>query len=143
MCIKPFGSDSIVTVVQATHADGSILCVPRTMPKLTDDAIPTIFNNLPTYLSSQPAKRRKTPDERQAEKDHHDHQVLQNWHQLDAITSFIDLSNKISDHVTGESNWGIIKLDSSVCYCIIDTTDCLVVKVAVKMLLDLSVHVYC
>ena len=95
-------SDYVVTVDQATRADGSILCVPRTVPKLTDDAVPTIFNNFPKYLSSQPAKKRKTPDVRQAELYLRDHQVLQNWHQLDEITSFNDLSNKISDHVTGE-----------------------------------------
>ena len=94
-------------------------------------------------MSSQPAKKRKTSDERQAELDLRDHQVLQNWHQLDEITSFNDLSNKISDHVTGESNWVVTKLDSSVCCCIIDTIDCPVAKVAVKILPDLSVHVNC
>ena len=113
------------------------------MPKLTDDSVSTIFNNLPKYLSSQSAKKSKTPDERQAELYLRDHQVLQGWHQLDEITSFNDLSNKISDHITRESNWVIIKLDSSVCCCIIDTTNCPVVKVAVKMIPDLSVHLYC
>ena len=59
VCIKHFVSDYIVTIDQATHADGSILCVSRTVPKLTDDAVLTILNNLPKYLSSQPAKMRK------------------------------------------------------------------------------------
>ena len=73
MCIKHFMSDYMVMMDQATRADGSILCIPRTISKLTDDAVPTIFNILPKYLLSQPAKKRKTSDDRRAELDFHDH----------------------------------------------------------------------
>ena len=41
--------------------------VPREVPKLTDDAHPTIFPNQPAYRSTVPAKRRKDPSEREQE----------------------------------------------------------------------------
>ena len=118
VCIKHFVLDCIVTVDLVTRADGSTFCLPRTIPKLTDDVVPSIFNSVPKHLSSHPAKKTKTPDERRSELDLRDHQVLQNWYQLDEITSFNDLSNKISEYVKGESNCVIITLYSSVCCCI-------------------------
>ena len=114
------------------------------MSKLIDYDVPSFFNNLPKYLPSQPAKKRKIPDQRQAELDLRDHQVLYNWHEnLMKLLLLMTFFNKISEHVTGETNWIIIKLDSSMCCCIIDTNYCLVAKDAVKILPDLSVHVYC
>ena len=82
-----------MTVDQAMLADGSIICVTRTIPKLTADAFLGFVNNLPRYLSSHPVKKRQTSDERQADLNPRDNQVLQNWHQLDEITSFNHLSN--------------------------------------------------
>ena len=42
--IKQFLSDYIVTVYQAMLADGSIICVTRTIPKLTADAFLRFVN---------------------------------------------------------------------------------------------------
>ena len=34
-------------------------------PRLTDDAVPTLFPNLPRYLSVEPPAKRKSPEERE------------------------------------------------------------------------------
>ena len=58
-CIKHFVSDYSVTVDQATRADGSILCIPRTAPKLTDDAVSTMFSLITCRNTCRLNRRRR------------------------------------------------------------------------------------
>lgn len=46
------------------HGDGSVISYDRKVPVLTNDAFPSLFPNLPSYLSSDPAPKRKDPEER-------------------------------------------------------------------------------
>ncbi|KAG8171638.1 hypothetical protein JTE90_023757 [Oedothorax gibbosus] len=49
------------------YEDGTWLCVPKSKPKLTTDAITTIFENQPSYMTTPAPSKRKTPAERLAE----------------------------------------------------------------------------
>ena len=79
VCEKHFVTEFIVRFDSATRADGTVICVPRSNPKLTEDAYPSIFPNVPSYLSEIPPVKRKNPDTRRAEMSARDDQVLLDW----------------------------------------------------------------
>jgi hypothetical protein len=64
VCIKHFSAEFIVTKDCVKRTDGSILCVQRSSPKLAEEVYPSIFLILPSYLSSESQKKRRTPAER-------------------------------------------------------------------------------
>ncbi|GBL76680.1 hypothetical protein AVEN_53378-1 [Araneus ventricosus] len=55
VCIKNFSSQFIIKEDRVVRDDGSELVVPRKIPKLADDAYPSIFANQPFHLSHEPS----------------------------------------------------------------------------------------
>ena len=97
--------------------------MPRVSPKLTAEAYPSIFPNLPAYLSSELPKKRKTPDDRQAELDVRDHQALSEWIMNDDIPSFDTFRSEVCNHVGQDSKWIITRSDVCVCLFIIESVN--------------------
>ncbi|GFO47737.1 THAP domain containing protein [Plakobranchus ocellatus] len=64
VCVKHFREKFIVRTSSATRPDGSILTVPRAIPKLSDDALPSIFPNLPSHTTHEPPTKGELPVER-------------------------------------------------------------------------------
>lgn len=67
VCIKHFDERFIVREDSVKRPDGSVLTVKRSQLKLTKDAIPTLFPNLPKYLSTVLPPKRKDPGQRRRE----------------------------------------------------------------------------
>lgn len=88
VCEKHFSEQFIIRIDTVRRDDGTILSVPRGHPKLTADAVPTLFPNTPSYLSSEPPKKRKAPDERRADMSFRDEQSFQSWMENDSIGTF-------------------------------------------------------
>ena len=63
VCKKHFSEQFIIRVDSVTRDDGTVLSVPRKRLKLTADANPSLFPNTPSYLSSEPARKRRMPEE--------------------------------------------------------------------------------
>lgn len=53
ICMKHFEPRFIITEDRLKRSDGSEIVCQRKIPKLSDDAYPSIFNNLPKYLSKK------------------------------------------------------------------------------------------
>ena len=51
----------------ARRSDGSIISYEMKRPCLTEDAYPSLNENLPAYYSSEPAMKRRCPDQRRQE----------------------------------------------------------------------------
>ena len=81
VCEKHFVPEFVIRVDAATHADGSILTVPRKIPKLVAEAYPSLFPNNSSYLSSESPKKRKSPADRFAEQIARDNAEFQKWTQ--------------------------------------------------------------
>uniref|UniRef100_A0A1B6E8J1 THAP-type domain-containing protein n=1 Tax=Clastoptera arizonana TaxID=38151 RepID=A0A1B6E8J1_9HEMI len=64
VCIKHFCERYIIRKDSITRPDGTVVTVKRDRLKLRDDAIPTIFENLPHYIIKDLPPERKDPDER-------------------------------------------------------------------------------
>ena len=62
VCIRRFDEKYIIRSDSLARLDGSVLTVPRTKSKLTDDAYPTIFEHQPAYMNNPIAAERKNPE---------------------------------------------------------------------------------
>lgn len=67
VCLKHFDERFVIREDTVTRPDGSVLTVKRDSLKLTKDAFPTIFENLPSYLSRELPPPRKDPAKRKDE----------------------------------------------------------------------------
>jgi hypothetical protein len=71
-----------------------LFCVKK--PKLTENAYATIFPNTPSYLSSEPPRKRKTPVDRRQEMSQRDEQQF-DWMASDRIETFDEMSDKMDN----------------------------------------------
>ncbi|XP_069671040.1 uncharacterized protein [Periplaneta americana] len=69
VCIEHFSERDIVREDKAIPSDGSVLVVPRKIPKLTDDAVTSKFPNQLLYMSSECKLKSKGPEKRQKEQE--------------------------------------------------------------------------
>lgn len=140
ICEKHFDPRYIVREYSARRPDGTVFTVPRTSPILSDDAIPTVFENTPSYCSVQLPAKRKHPDDRRAEIDCRDNVVLQQWMDSDRIKDYTDLCNNVhSKTVELCGQWSVIVNNSFVSFVNIDVTASPVVLCSFKVFVDLSV----
>jgi hypothetical protein len=125
VCGKHFSTEFIVREDKVTRSDGTVLSVLRKKPKLTENAYPTIFPNAPSYQSSEPPRKRKTPVDRRQEMSRRDEQRFNDWMASDRIESFDEMSDKIDDLSKRylESKWIIKHLKDCVCIGLTDFED--------------------
>lgn len=95
VCINHFEPRFIVKEDVFPVLNGEPIRVPRKIPKLTDDAYPTIFPNQPAYLTVKLNKQRKTPEERVKQVLQRDEENFNEWCQQDTITTFDSFVSEI------------------------------------------------
>ena len=109
VCEKHFAQQFIIRFDSVTHTDGYILTVPQKNPKLSPDAYPSIFPNIPSYLTSESSRKRKVPEQRQLEMSARDDEQFQQWLSDDQISSFDAFCEKLDSFVAGvDSQWLVI-----------------------------------
>ena len=96
VCIKHFDERYIVREDSVTRPDGSVLTVKRDQLKLSNDAIPTLFENLPTYLSKVLPQDRKDPKQRQKEIEKRIEDTKNKQELLDKINSYEEITSKFA-----------------------------------------------
>jgi hypothetical protein len=142
VCIKHFASRFIITEDSATRPDGSIITVPRKVPKLTSDAYPSIFENCPSYLSSEPPAKRRDPDERRRNVDERSEQLFEEWMENDRVSSLASLKEQLRAGFVLEE-WKCVELETCVIMYVLDISSVNQpsVKVSITVHADLSVCV--
>ena len=95
VCARHFDEQFIVRIDSVTRPDGSVLTVPRDNVKLRDDAYPTVFPNCPSYLSEEPPKKRRKPEERRAKQ--RDECAFSEFMEKDRITDFSVFSREVKN----------------------------------------------
>ncbi|KAJ4446704.1 hypothetical protein ANN_13401 [Periplaneta americana] len=78
-------------------ADGSFITVPRKKLKLQEGAYPTIFENLPSYLTKQLPQKRKDPSQRLATVIARDKQQFEEWNERDNIIEYQEFKSQVSN----------------------------------------------
>ena len=92
---------------------------PRKNPILTEDAYPTIFEGLPSYLSTPMAPKRADPKRRTLRLEERNEEVFQQWMNADTTADY-DLfekatQNKLQDYLSPIDSW-IYFAGSAACY---------------------------
>ena len=92
---------------------------PRKNPVLTEDAYPTIFEGLPSYLSTPMAPKRANPKRRTLRLEERNTDVFQQWMDADIITDYDLLvksaQNKLKDYLSPIGSW-ISFAGTTACY---------------------------
>lgn len=91
VCIKHFDERFIIREDSVRRPDGSILTVKRDRLKLTKDAFPTYFENVPAYLSKDLPPPRKDPAKRREEVKALQEEKKRAHEQEDSIKDFNEL----------------------------------------------------
>jgi hypothetical protein len=101
--------------------NGTIRTWPREAPVLAPDAVPTMFPNTPSYLSSVPPTKRKAPDARRAEASARDDADFRKWLDEDNVSSFdILVFNLHTNAVDISSEWISVNRNDFVLFVNID-----------------------
>lgn len=89
VCANHFIDDHIIRFETFTTPNGDIKKVPLKYPKLKESAVPSIFNNLPKYLSlSQEKNTRKDPELRRKMNLQRCEEEIDNFLQEDMIRDY-------------------------------------------------------
>jgi len=140
VCIKHFATPFIVVNDTATRSDGSVLTVPRRVPKLTKDAYPSLFENCPSYLSSEPPAKRREPNDMRNELERRDNVAFMDWLDKDKLSSYEQLVQHAG--LRSMTPWKYMLLDDQIAFYILHVLQgVLCVKVSVAVMRDLSVNV--
>ena len=144
VCIKHFASQFVVTHDSAVRPDGSVLTVRRSTPKLTNDAYPTLFENCPSYLSSEPPRKRRNPQDRRDEQSRRDEALFERWMSSDRIDNLDLFIQNVGNHITRHwlFNEGTENEAKCVNLYVLNVVDgVLSIKVSVQVSSDLSIIV--
>jgi len=121
ICINHFESRFVSRVFEFVGDNGQrqVCDEPRKTPILTEDAYPTIFEGLPSYLSTPMAPKRADPKRRTLRLEDRNAEVFQQWTDADAITDY-DLfvnaaQNRLNDYLSPNGSW-IYFVGTAACY---------------------------
>lgn len=142
VCEKHFADQFIIRFDSAVRPDGSVLTVRRGTPKLTADAYPSIFPNVPSYLSEEPPTKRKAPDDRRAEMSARDDQLFNNFLEQDQIRDYEDLMTKLSDHIKDYTDWITVNKPEYVSLCYLTVDDIPKLHVVIRINVNVNVTVF-
>lgn len=114
VCILHFKDEEVIKEDILPQKDGTILKIPRKRYKLVDNAIPSLFSNLPSYLSSPSSTNPRTdPDQRRENIRYRENEQIDNFLNEDLIPSF-DKLIIVKDII--KSDWQIFVENERITY---------------------------
>lgn len=140
VCIKHFDDSFIIREHRALRPDGSELVMPRKVPILKSDAYPTIFKELPTYLSTLPPVQRRDPAERLRVQDERNEEAFMQQLAKDCIEDFDDFNKGIGSRLP--NNWILFNTNDCTCIAKFDESSFPKFPVSIRISSDLTVKVW-
>ena len=143
ICEKHFDPRFVIRDWIGHRPDGSTFTFPRDAPCLTDDAMPTLFPNVPSYLSSAVPQKRKNPDDRRADLDARDNAMFRSWLDEDIVHSFDDFKSQLSSQAADIlKEWTVVYKTDFVLFLYVDLSSCPTIVASFKVLQDMTLHIY-
>ena len=99
VCIKHFAERFISREISVTTLDGKLLTLKRKNLALTKDAYPSIFENQPSYMTTEVPQSRNPPEKRFEKMQSNQKKLLEKIELQDQINSFKDFSYTIRNKV--------------------------------------------
>nr|CAI5842149.1 unnamed protein product [Callosobruchus analis] len=140
VCSKHFLESEIITVDTITRPDSSILTCSRKIPKLQPTVIPTIFSNLPSYMTVKLPQKWKDPEQRTQELLDRDIQNFDLWMDSDKINSFDDFLSTFKTKDLCDFYFKVY--EDSILFFLIDANNIPNITCSFKVKFNLEVEVY-
>lgn len=143
VCIKHFDPQFIVTQDRFPVKDSEDIIFPRKIPKLIPNAYPSIFDNQPSYCSSEIPRTRKGPSRRRIELEDRDERMFESWMKGDDINNFEDFKEKLVEKVI--TPFTVFNKDSYVLFVnVCDEQFCYIpsISVSFKISFNLDVNIF-
>lgn len=99
VCIKHFEERFIIREDSVKRKDGTILTVDRKQLALSSEAYPTIFENLPPYLTKKVQPERKDHEKRREEVRDRDEMQFIQWCSKDTIKTFKQFTDNCDNYL--------------------------------------------
>lgn len=145
VCIKHFEESCIIRIDRITTLKGELIEYPRKIPKLTENAVPTIFPNTPSYCSKTIPKVKRLAD---IEDEHLDQAIRESiesnkqYTERDSINSINDILSFLNSRQIHSNKWTVIKDEGKIHICFLginNGTPCVTSFITVKDDLTLNV----
>lgn len=108
VCSKHFRENDIVRYENVVSPEGNIISVRKKFPTLIETAVPTVFPNLPTYLTKPEVSERTNPEERRQKATETHSRLAQAFEESDLIKNFQSLTSCYSEKVQMSDCWNVI-----------------------------------
>ena len=140
VCEVHFDEKFISKIEEYIDKDGQKKTFPRKRPVLSSNAVPTIFPNLPQYLSSSSGAERTNPEKRRKLVLEHHEKAVDEFLSSDIILNFEKLLGSYTKYVNS-LKWKFEINDTFVAY-LTDLTEFPRIPVCIKIDSNLQVLVY-
>nr|XP_018904887.1 PREDICTED: uncharacterized protein LOC109035641 [Bemisia tabaci] len=98
VCILHFKESQIIRTVKKKNARIEDI-VELERPRLTDDAVPSVFPNQPSYFTTDPPTKRKPPEDRRQSLVAREEAEFNDWCATDEIKDFSDFLSKFQSKI--------------------------------------------
>ena len=146
VCELHFDQKFVSKELEYIDAKGNKKMFPRTHPILLPGAVPTIFQNVPKYLSSTPNRERSDPEKRRKIVEEREETAREQAAEAillsQLILDFNDLVNSYAEHVDANIPWKFEISDDSFAVFKIDFVDYPKITVCAKIDVTLRTTVY-
>lgn len=146
VCIKHFPESSVIRV-DRVMVNGEPREYPREIPKLVENAVPSIFPNLPSYLSEPSSSVKRLSDR---EQENFDAEIMQSisdhrkYVEENSINSLDDVLKHMQNSKEKQDCWAILKKQDKLALCCMKIdSECPMVSgcIIVEQNLDFTVYV--
>ena len=150
VCVKHFKEEDIVRndILPGKNGEPDII-IPRKRLKLKSDAVPSLFPNLPAYLSDTQPATRASPSKRKRKYEELQNALQDEWINADRINSYEDLLNKMNELIRQFTGVNMLKHTRYVLFYSIseftpnfDSEQCPVLTFCFKVSLSLEIVVW-
>lgn len=122
VCIKHF-DESFIVRVDRFVVNGDIKEFPRIRPKLSENAVPTIFPNTPSYCSKSVPKVKRLGDVEEENLQQAIQDSIESHKEYltcDTVNSVYDITLFLESHKIYSSKWTVVKDDKKLHICLLN-----------------------
>ncbi|KAF2887534.1 hypothetical protein ILUMI_18639, partial [Ignelater luminosus] len=137
VCVKHFCESDVIYHDKWLLSDGTVQQPSLRNPKLKPEAVPCVFPNLLSYLSTKPKCTRRDPQERHDNIIKKHSQLVEDFLKKDIISDFIDLKNNYCQQVN-TFEWNVKLLDAAIHLYVLNYDDGLSIENSISIKQDLT-----
>lgn len=141
VCSNHFCNSDILRYHEFSLPSGEVKKVPLKYPKLSKDAVPRFFKNLPKYLSNTKVQNRSDPEKRRETISQREEEVIETFLKSDMISDFKDLKDNFMKEISTILPWEVKIGADKLYFYTLNLDSCLSINSTIIVDKDLQVQV--